>query len=65
MALIDRVQDVGRIISSLGDKITELHGQIEKLKVGMTPEAIAVAEQRAVSLEEEVSWLKLELKDVG
>lgn len=42
MTLIDRVQDSGRIINGLGDKITELRGQIEELKAG--PEAIAATE---------------------
>lgn len=51
MTLIDRVQDVGRVISCIGDKITKLHNQIEELK---TLKAVAMAEQRAADLEGEV-----------
>ncbi|CAL9173606.1 unnamed protein product [Musa hybrid cultivar] len=65
MALVDRVQDAGRIISGLGDKITELHGQIEELNAGAGLEAIATTEQRAIDLEGEVSRLKLELENAG
>ena len=56
MAMIDRVHDVGRMINCMGDKITELRGQIEDLKAGPVPEAIA-----ATDLEGEVARLKLEL----
>ncbi|CAL9120502.1 unnamed protein product, partial [Musa textilis] len=45
MAVIDRMQDASQVINSMGDKITELRDQIEELKAGATPEAIAAAEQ--------------------
>lgn len=47
----------------MGDKISELGGQIEELKWGLTPEAVAMAKQRATNLEVEVAQLKSELAD--
>ena len=64
-ALVDRVQDASRIISSLGDKNAELCGQVEELKAGARPEAVAAAKQRAINLEGKVAWLKLELEGTG
>lgn len=65
MALVNCVQDAGRIISSLGDKNAKLRGQVEELKAGAGLEVVAVAEQWAVDLEGEVARLKLELECVG
>lgn len=47
----------------MGDKISELRGQIEELKWGLTPEVVAMAKQRATNLEVEVAQLKSELAD--
>lgn len=52
------------MISNIGDKIIELHSQIEELKKGPTLEVVVAAKQRAIDLEGEVGRLKSELKDV-
>lgn len=49
----------------MGEKIVELHGQIEELKAGAALEVVAVTEQRATNVEGEVVRLKLELENAG
>ncbi|RRT85836.1 hypothetical protein B296_00001892 [Ensete ventricosum] len=65
IALIDRVHDIGRVISYMGDKIIKLHDEIWMLKEGPGPMVIAAVEQRAANLLAEVERLKADLKGGG
>ncbi|THU69296.1 hypothetical protein C4D60_Mb08t12940 [Musa balbisiana] len=62
MALMDRVRDAGRVIDHLSDRNAELHREIEEIRMGVAPEALATAEQRASDLKAEVTHLRSELK---
>nr|XP_018677038.1 PREDICTED: uncharacterized protein LOC108951938 [Musa acuminata subsp. malaccensis] len=53
------------IISSLGDRNAELHGQVKELKAGAGPEVMAATEQRVINLEGEVARLRSELEGIG
>ncbi|RZR93065.1 hypothetical protein BHM03_00021468 [Ensete ventricosum] len=44
MALLDRVHDVGRVITSMGNKVDFFCKEGQRLKEGGDPEAVAVAE---------------------
>ncbi|RWW72291.1 hypothetical protein BHE74_00019912 [Ensete ventricosum] len=57
------VNDVGRVISSIGDEISELQSQVVDLKVGVTPEGIAAAEQRAPKMGAKVVQTKSKLEE--
>ncbi|CAL9111863.1 unnamed protein product, partial [Musa textilis] len=59
---MDRTRDAGRIIGSLCERNSELHRQLEEVRVGSGPEAVAVAEKRASELDTEVAHLNTELK---
>ncbi|THU62469.1 hypothetical protein C4D60_Mb01t05470 [Musa balbisiana] len=62
MALMDRVRNAGRVIGNLSDRNAELRRQIEEIRTGAAPEAVAAAEQRASNLEVEATRLRSELK---
>ncbi|RWV83575.1 hypothetical protein GW17_00054794 [Ensete ventricosum] len=51
VALINRVNDVGRVVCMLTEKVSTLRVEIRELKSGMGPEAVVDAEKRAVNLE--------------
>ncbi|RZS23878.1 hypothetical protein BHM03_00056886 [Ensete ventricosum] len=51
MALFDHVHDASRLITLIGYQIANLQQEIEALKSGGDPEAVAAVEQRAVELE--------------
>lgn len=51
MALIDQVYDTGGVIEHLGEANSSLHREVEDMKNGADPEAVAVTEQRASDLE--------------
>ncbi|THU55153.1 hypothetical protein C4D60_Mb11t03560 [Musa balbisiana] len=63
-ALMDRVRDAGRALGVLIDRNIELHRQIEEVRTGVAPEAVAAAEQRASDLDAEVTRLKSEVSAV-
>ncbi|THU53338.1 hypothetical protein C4D60_Mb10t13350 [Musa balbisiana] len=60
-ALTDRVRDAGRALGVLIDRNIELRRQIEEVRAGAAPEAVAATEQRASNLEAEVTRLKSEV----
>ncbi|RRT81271.1 hypothetical protein B296_00001055 [Ensete ventricosum] len=53
MALFDRVHDAGRLITFMDYRISNLQQQLNALKSGEGPEAVAKAEERASELEQE------------
>uniref|UniRef100_A0A804K6Z6 Uncharacterized protein n=1 Tax=Musa acuminata subsp. malaccensis TaxID=214687 RepID=A0A804K6Z6_MUSAM len=55
--LMDRVRDASRALGVLSDRNAELRRQLEEVRAGAAPEAVAAAEQRASDLEAEVSRL--------
>ncbi|CAL9044792.1 unnamed protein product, partial [Musa banksii] len=63
MALIDRDLDTGRVIEHWSDVYAALHLKNLELRSVFDPEAMAVAEQRASALDEEVNHLKAELEE--
>ncbi|THU68072.1 hypothetical protein C4D60_Mb08t00040 [Musa balbisiana] len=58
---MDHVRDAGRVIAALGTRNAELRRQLDEVRAGAGPEAVAAAEQRALGLEAEVEWLRAEL----
>ncbi|RWW24423.1 hypothetical protein GW17_00011298 [Ensete ventricosum] len=52
--LADHVHDVGKVISYMGDKITDLHNEIRELKASPSPEAMVAVDQRATDLQSKV-----------
>ncbi|RWW64985.1 hypothetical protein BHE74_00027765 [Ensete ventricosum] len=60
MALFDRVHDAGRLITFMDYHISNLQQEIDTLKSGGGPEAIAAAEERASELEKELEKTKRE-----
>ncbi|RWV89935.1 hypothetical protein BHE74_00036662 [Ensete ventricosum] len=63
MALIDRLHDAGCVICSMGDKITDMHNEIQELRAYLDPTVIVVIEQQAVDLKSEVDLLKFDLEE--
>ncbi|THU54594.1 hypothetical protein C4D60_Mb10t26760 [Musa balbisiana] len=61
-ALMDRVRDTGRVITALGARNAELRRQVDEVRAGAGPEAVAAVEQRALGLEAEVERLRTELQ---
>ncbi|RWW70174.1 hypothetical protein BHE74_00022161 [Ensete ventricosum] len=47
MALFDRVHDIGRVITSVDNKVDLLRREVQRLKEGGDPEAVAAAEGQA------------------
>ncbi|CAL9038183.1 unnamed protein product [Musa banksii] len=60
MALADRARDAGRALGILCDRNAELRKQLEEVRAGAAPEAVAAAEQRSSELEAEVMHLRSE-----
>ncbi|RRT64456.1 hypothetical protein B296_00013168 [Ensete ventricosum] len=50
MALLDRVHDVGRLVTHMGNRASLLEVEIEKLKTEGDPEQLAVARQHVDEL---------------
>ncbi|RWW88208.1 hypothetical protein BHE74_00002927 [Ensete ventricosum] len=50
MALIDRVHDMSRVISCLGDKITDLLSEFQEMKEGPDLVVVAAVERRVADL---------------
>ncbi|XP_065004127.1 uncharacterized protein LOC135636366 [Musa acuminata AAA Group] len=64
-ALMDRVRDAGQIIWDFSERNSELCRQLEEIRAGSGPEAVAAAEKRATCFEEEVARLRAELERSG
>ncbi|RZS23539.1 hypothetical protein BHM03_00056490 [Ensete ventricosum] len=60
MALFDRVHDAGRLITFMDYWISNLQQELDALKSGGGPEAVAKAEKRASELEHELEKTKRE-----
>ncbi|RWV89716.1 hypothetical protein GW17_00048125 [Ensete ventricosum] len=60
MALFNRVHDAGRLITFMDYRITSLQQEIDALKSGGGPEAVAMAEERVSELEKELEKMKRE-----
>ncbi|RRT64415.1 hypothetical protein B296_00014307 [Ensete ventricosum] len=60
MALFDRVHDAGRLITFIDYWISNLQQELDALKSGGGPEAIAKAKERASELEQELGKTKQE-----
>ncbi|RWW57458.1 hypothetical protein BHE74_00035765 [Ensete ventricosum] len=60
MALFDRVHDAGRLITFMDYRISHLQQELDALKSGGGPEAVAKAEERASELEQELEKTKRE-----
>ncbi|RRT66549.1 hypothetical protein B296_00012318, partial [Ensete ventricosum] len=60
MALFDRVHDAGRLITFMDYRISNLQQELDALKSGGGPEAVAKAEERASELEQELEKTKRE-----
>nr|XP_018675334.1 PREDICTED: uncharacterized protein LOC108951563 [Musa acuminata subsp. malaccensis] len=61
-ALMDRVRDAGRVIGGLVNRNVELHRQVEEVRAGAGPEAVAAVEKRATEFEAEAARLRSELE---
>ncbi|RWW35785.1 hypothetical protein BHE74_00059243, partial [Ensete ventricosum] len=60
MALFDRVHDAGRLITFIDYWISQLQQELDALKSGGGPEAVAKVEERASELEQELEKTKRE-----
>ncbi|RWV81422.1 hypothetical protein GW17_00057161 [Ensete ventricosum] len=60
MALFDRVHDAGRLITFMDYRISQLQQELDALKSGQGPEAVAKAEERASELQQELEKTKSE-----
>ncbi|RWW43172.1 hypothetical protein BHE74_00051193 [Ensete ventricosum] len=65
MALVDRIDDAGWVISIVDNKAKGLRKEIADLRVRSGLEAVAAAEQRASEAQALVDHLRVELKEVG
>ncbi|RZS02996.1 hypothetical protein BHM03_00033127 [Ensete ventricosum] len=67
MALFDRVHDVGRVITSMDNKVDLLRREVQRLKEGGDPEVVAAVEGRASEVQslKEVQALLLVPKMLG
>ncbi|KAJ8510847.1 hypothetical protein OPV22_001281 [Ensete ventricosum] len=60
MALVDRVHDVGRLITFMDHRVKQQQEELDVLKSKGGPEAVAEAEERASRLQEELEKIKAE-----
>ncbi|RWV78412.1 hypothetical protein GW17_00060627 [Ensete ventricosum] len=60
MALFDRVHDAGRLITFMDYRISQLQQELDTLKSGEGPEAVAKAEERTSELGQELEKTKRE-----
>ncbi|RRT55482.1 hypothetical protein B296_00032324 [Ensete ventricosum] len=63
MALIDRVHDISQVIIILDNKSDILRKEVQKMKVGGDPNAVAAVEQQASEAQFLVDHLKIELEE--
>ncbi|RZS22497.1 hypothetical protein BHM03_00055285 [Ensete ventricosum] len=61
----DRVHDAGRVITSLDEKMTLLRRELQDLKEGGNPDAVAAAEVRAAEAQSIVEHLRIELEEAN
>ncbi|RRT73522.1 hypothetical protein B296_00030538, partial [Ensete ventricosum] len=61
MTLIDRVHDVDRVVTSLGEKMDGLRKEVQRLKDRSNPDAVVATEQRASEAQSLVDHLKAKL----
>ncbi|RWW28129.1 hypothetical protein GW17_00007411 [Ensete ventricosum] len=64
MALIDRVHDISRVITTLDNKSDILRKEVQKMKAGGDPNAVAAAEQQASEAQFLVDHMKIELEEL-
>ncbi|RZS23152.1 hypothetical protein BHM03_00056020 [Ensete ventricosum] len=64
-ALFDRGHDAGRVITSLDGKTTLLRQELQDLKEGGNPDAVAAAEVRAVEVQSVAEHLRNELEEAN
>ncbi|RRT72830.1 hypothetical protein B296_00009548 [Ensete ventricosum] len=60
MTLFDRVHDASRLITFMDYQISHLQQELDALKSGGGPKAVAKAEERASELEQELEKTKRE-----
>ncbi|RZR97646.1 hypothetical protein BHM03_00026875, partial [Ensete ventricosum] len=65
MALLDRVHDAGRVITLIDNKFNLLRKEVQKLKEGGNPEAVAAAERRATEAQALIENLQAELEEAA
>ncbi|RRT42979.1 hypothetical protein B296_00021957 [Ensete ventricosum] len=64
-ALLDHVHDVGRVITSLDGKVTLLRQELQDLKEGGNPDAVAAVEVRATEAQSLAEHLRVELDEAN
>ncbi|RWW40137.1 hypothetical protein BHE74_00054469 [Ensete ventricosum] len=64
-ALFDRVLDADRVITSLDGKVTLLRQELQDLKEGGNPDAVAAAEVRAAEAQSLAEHLRVELDEAN
>ncbi|RRT64275.1 hypothetical protein B296_00024335 [Ensete ventricosum] len=64
-ALFDRVHDAGRVITSLDSKVSLLRQELQDLKEGENPDAVAAAEDRAAEAQSLAEHLRVELDEAN
>ncbi|RRT31491.1 hypothetical protein B296_00051578 [Ensete ventricosum] len=64
-ALFDRVHDAGQMITSLDGKVTLLRQELQDLKEGGNPDAVAAAEVRAAEAQSLVEHLRVKLDEAN
>ncbi|RWW46514.1 hypothetical protein BHE74_00047548 [Ensete ventricosum] len=65
MTLFDRVHDVGRVITSLDGKVTLMRQELQHLKEGGNPDAVATAEVQVAEAQSLAEHLRLELDEAN
>ncbi|RRT67486.1 hypothetical protein B296_00014000, partial [Ensete ventricosum] len=60
-ALFNRVHDAGQVITSLDGKVTLLRQELQDLKEGGNPDAVAAVEVRAAKAQSLAKHLRVEL----
>ncbi|RWV84153.1 hypothetical protein GW17_00054161 [Ensete ventricosum] len=63
MALLDQVHDAGRVITALDNKSDVLHKEVQRLKEGSDPDAVAVTNRRASKAQSLAENLQVELEE--
>ncbi|RWW71577.1 hypothetical protein BHE74_00020660 [Ensete ventricosum] len=64
-ALFDRVHDAGHVITSLDGKMSLLRQELQDLKEGGNPDAVAAAEVRAAEAQSVAERLRIELDEAN
>ncbi|RWW45834.1 hypothetical protein BHE74_00048292, partial [Ensete ventricosum] len=65
MTLLDRVHDLGRLVTHMGNRASLLEAELEKLKSERDPEQLARARQRVDELEVDNAKLQLGLDELS